>query len=465
MVAKVVIVGRPNVGKSSIFNMLVERKISIVDAMAGVTRDRIAASLHLPERDGKSMRIELIDTGGHGIQDLQNLTVDVERQIALGLGEANLVIFVVDAQTGIAPLDQEVAQLLRTQAGSTPVILVANKVDGEKYIADAQEAAGLGFGEPLCVSATARYQKHRLLETIADKLAEMNLPEVDPSKGKSSEEDGESEMLLAIVGKRNAGKSTLVNALAGDERVIVSEVEGTTRDAIDVRFEIDGRRFTAIDTAGLRKRKSVKEDVEFYSTHRALRAIRRADVVALIIDATVPVSQVDRQLGGEIVRHHKPVVIVINKWDLVEDPEARDSFIEYLDDALKGLSFAPIVFLSALKGQGIRHLVAMATNLHEQANHRVTTGELNRMVERIIAAHPPRIKSGRRFKIYYVTQLEVQPPTIGLFVNQPEAFEPSYERYLLNKLRDEVPYSEVPIKLVVRGKTQSEASQEGTASA
>ena len=264
-------------------------------------------------------------------------------------------------------------------------------------------------------------------------------------------------MLLAIVGKRNAGKSTLVNALAGGERVIVSEVEGTTRDSIDVRFEIDGRRFTAIDTAGVRKRKSLADDVEYYSYHRALRSIRRADVAAFLIDATVPISQVDHKLGHEILRHHKPVVVVVNKWDLVEADHTQEQYIEYLDDALKGLDFAPVVFVSATKLEGVRDMVAMALNLYEQASHRVGTGELNRVIEKLVMAHPPRLKSGKRLKIYYVSQVDVRPPTIGLFVNQPDAFEPSYERYMLNRLRDELPYSEVPIKIVVRGKTHVQA--------
>ncbi len=461
MVPKVVIVGRPNVGKSSILNMLAGRTVSIVDAIAGVTRDRVSTFVDLPaDSDGRPRRFELIDTGGHGIKDSQDLTLDVEKQIARGVAEAHLILFIIDAQAGIVPLDHDVARLLRTQAGKTPVVLVANKVDGEKYIAHAQEAAALGFGEPFCLSATAGYRKHELLDLIAEGCEETVWSGDEPA----DLDETRSEMLLAIVGKRNAGKSTLVNALAGDERVIVSEVEGTTRDAIDVTFELEGRRFTAIDTAGVRKRKSLDGDIEYYSMHRALRAIRRADVVAFMIDAAVPVSQVDHQLANEVLRHHKPAVVVINKWDLVEDKYTREAFVEYLDDALKGLDFAPVAFLTAKRGEGVRELVAMARNLHEQAGHRVSTGELNRVMERIVSANPPRVKSGKRFKIFYVSQVEVHPPTIALVVNQPDAFEPSYERYLLNRLRDELPYSEVPIKIVVRGRSRSEVSEEGATS-
>ena len=451
MLPKVVIVGRPNVGKSSLLNLLAGRQISIVDPTAGVTRDRVATVVTLPPlvRGGQPHRVELIDTGGWGVQDSDNLTREVEQQIAFGVGQADLILFVIDAQAGIIPLDEEVAKLLhRTRRPDTQVMMIANKVDGPSHEAEAYEAERLGFGEVAMVSATSGYQKIGLQEAIAQRI--------DFERFDGSEEPDDPGIQLALVGKRNAGKSTLVNALAGDERVIVSEVEGTTRDSVDVRVEVDGHVFTAIDTAGVRKRKSVKDDIEYYSMHRSMRSIRRADVVLLLIDAALPVSQVDKQLGHEILKHHKPVVIVVNKWDLAESEYTQEQYLEYLDDALKGLSFAPIVFISALNKDGIREVLGLAHNLYQQAQHRVPTAELNKVMEAILAERTPTSSVGKRPKVYYVTQLAVEPPTIGLFVNDPTLFEGGYERFLLNRFRDTLPFSEVPIKLAIRPRKRIE---------
>lgn len=482
MQPKIVIVGRPNVGKSSLLNMLAGRRISIVDETPGVTRDRVSVQVELggsvEENDELTRAIELIDTGGHGIKDSQDLTLDVEKQIALGVGSADLILFLVDAQTGIVPLDEEVAHLLR-MAGcvshqkwkppstpvqgkpirwQTPVMLVANKVDGESHEAGAFEANQLGFGDPVLVSAMNRYNRNGFRRALS-KAFDRILPAVAKRHAELDQEDHESletGVQMAIVGKRNAGKSTLVNALAGEERVIVSEVEGTTRDSIDVRFEIETgegfKTFTAIDTAGVRKRKSLDGDIEYYSYHRALRSIRRADVVLFLIDSSLPVSQVDKQLSLEMQKHFKPCVLVINKWDLAESKHTEEEYIEYLDGVLQGLSYAPIVFISAKEGDGLREVVAMALNLHQQSGHRVGTGELNRLFEQLIERHTPRSKLGKRPKIFYVTQTDVHPPSISLFVNDPDMFDPAYQRYLLNQMREELPYSEVPIKLSFRGK-------------
>lgn len=441
------IVGRPNVGKSSLLNLLARRRISIVDEMPGVTRDRISAVVELPAtlETGEPITVEMIDTGGHGIIDVQDLTAEIERQIAVGIAESDLILFVVDAQSGVTPLDQQVAQLLRITAGDTPIILVANKVDGQVHEPAAYEALRLGFGEPVMVSAANSYNKVALADAIVELLRSRDHQGIHaPSDG---EEGG---VKLAIVGKRNAGKSTLVNALAGSERVIVSEKEGTTRDSVDVRFEMDDQVFTAIDTAGARKRKSIKQNVEYYSYHRALRSIRRADVVLLLIDAAVPVSQVDSQLSQEVLCHYKPCVIVVNKWDLAEQDYTQEQYLEYLDKSLKGLAFAPIAFISADRGEGMGELVATASNLYTQAGHRVTTGELNRVAERVLAQRTPVSKVGKQPKVYYVTQSQTHPPTIAMFVNHPELFDAGYERFFINRLRDELPFSEVPIQLVIR---------------
>jgi GTP-binding protein len=489
----IVIVGRPNVGKSSILNLLAGRKVSIVDPTAGVTRDRVSTLAVIPPqtKHGKFRRIELIDTGGYGIEDTANLTTQVEAQIARGIAQADLIFFVIDAQSGIVPLDQKTATLLRQSNARAPVVLIANKVDSSRHEADAVDAMRLGFGEPITLSAITAYHKHDLYEAIHDRIDWSAFPasdasalgrgakpdddaddedeERDPSDAEFAPEDedtsgggdsgGAGEMKLAIVGKRNAGKSTLVNALAGEERVIVSEVEGTTRDAIDVRFEIDGKPFLAIDTAGVRKGKSLSGDIEYYSHHRALRSVRRADVVLLVIDAAVPVSQVDKQLGNEILKHHRPCVLVVNKWDLAEQNYTQEQYLEYLDKALKGFDFAPVVFLCAQKGEGVRDAVAMAMNLHEQARHRVGTAELNKVMETILAERGPSAKGGKRPKIYYVTQLAVDPPTIALFVNNVLAFDHNYQRFLINRFRDLLPYSEVPIKLLIRARRSTPKSE------
>ncbi|QDU73019.1 ribosome biogenesis GTPase Der [Mucisphaera calidilacus] len=456
MLPKIVIVGRPNVGKSSLLNMLAGRRISIVDDMAGVTRDRIAATAEIPGQPGEEPRpVEVIDTGGYGIKDSQNLTREVEQQIANGLAEAHLVLFVVDAQTGVVPLDQTVAEVLRQSLGKgtdrKPCLVIVNKVDAEKLEADAYEAASLGLGQPLFISAKTGHNKRLFLDTLRREIDRLNLPD-------TPEDTLDPGIRIAIVGKRNAGKSTLTNALAGDQRVIVSEAEGTTRDAVDVRFEVptdDGnatRVFTAIDTAGVRKRKSMKQDIEYYAHHRALRSIRRADVCLLLIDATLPISQVDKQLGHEILEHHRPTVIVINKWDLAEKNHTEEEYAEYLDNELKGFSFAPIVFISAKNEEGMREMLALVANLYEQANHRVGTGEINRVVETIMAERGPSSKHGKIAKVYYATQTAVHPPTVTIFVNDPDLFNPNYQRFILNRFRDELPYSEVPINLQIRGK-------------
>ena len=447
MLPKIAIVGRPNVGKSSLLNMFAGRRVSIVEATPGVTRDRVSTIVTLPaeDPDAEDCYAELIDTGGYGIEDVQQLTAEVEAQIERAVRSADLVLMVVDAQAGIQPLDERVAQVLREGGDAAPpIVLVANKVDDSTHESGAYEAAALGFDEPVMVSATSGFNRADLSERIRGALDWSRFTEA------TGDEAPDMGVQLAIVGKRNAGKSTLVNALAADERVIVNEQAGTTRDAVDVRFEHEGRVFTAIDTAGTRKEKSVGSDVEYYAMHRALRSIRRCDVCLLIIDAAVPLSQVDRKLANEILEHHRPVIIVVNKWDLAEHGHTQEEYAEYLDDALKGLSFAPIAFVSAQQREGLPELLSTAAALHEQADERVTTAQLNEVIETIAAERGPRSKGGKPAKIFYATQLETHPPTIALFVNDPELFDAGYARFILNRFRDHLPFAEVPIKLVFR---------------
>jgi GTPase len=456
MLPKVAIVGRPNVGKSSLLNMLAGKLISIVDPTAGVTRDRITVDVELPPGPkGEPRYCELIDTGGYGVYSgdarWESLTDDVERQIGLAVQEADIILFVVDAQSGVTPLDAQVAQLLRKRVvGASPVVLVANKVDDASHEAAAMGLMTLGFGEPVMVSATGKRGRHELLELMSERL------------GASAEQaPATSEMLLAIVGRRNAGKSTLVNTLAGAERVIASEIPGTTRDSVDVRFELEGRTFTAVDTAGVRKRKSMADDIEYYSLHRALRSIRRADVVVLLIDATEPVGQLEKHLGAEIIEHFKPCIIAVNKWDLVKDRLTTDQFMPYLGDVLRGLDFAPVAFISAKDNDNVRGLVKTASDLHGQAGQRIPTGRLNAVVQQILQQRGPSSKLGQQARIYYATMPSTSPPTITLFVNHPELFDATYQRYLVNQFRLHLPYVEVPIRLLIRGRRPRESGEDG----
>jgi GTPase len=431
----VAIVGRPNVGKSSLFNWLAGRRISIVDPTAGVTRDRVSTVVEYGDRFW-----EIMDTGGIGIVDVDDLTADVERQIQIAIDSAAVIVFVVDVRDGVVPLDEEVAAKLRTLR--KPVILVANKADTEKLGQQAGEFCKFGYGEPLCVSAEQKLGKEELFDLILAKLP--------PDTGEGPPE--EVALKIAIVGRRNAGKSTFINSLAGAERVIVSEVPGTTRDSVDVRLERDGKSYIAIDTAGVRKKTSLASDVEFYSLHRAQRSIRRADVVLHFFDARHRIGRVDKQLAEYIVEEHKPAIFVMNKWDLVKDQVPTDKMADYVRSVFPMLDHVPIAFITAQKGKNTLRLLQLAVQLHKQAGIRVSTGDLNRAVRAAIEASPPPMAGSRQPKVFYATQIGVHPPTIVLFTNGPELFDDTYVRYLTKSLRDTFPFSEVAIKVVLRAK-------------
>jgi GTP-binding protein len=450
----IAIVGRPNVGKSSLLNALVGKRISIVQDMPGVTRDRVSYYLPINGRF-----IELVDTGGYGHVDADKLTEHIQEQIELAMSRAQVVLLVVDCKDGLTGGDEQIVALLRRKGIKT--VLIANKADGPKSDVALGDFARLGMGTPIAVSAVNNRNLDQVLAIIRKNVDLSDAPREMP----------QPQMMLAIVGKRNAGKSTLVNAIArlyeGDpQRVIVSEVPGTTRDSIDVRFDKDGKTLIVIDTAGVRKkRRMATSDIDFYSFHRAQRSIRRADVIVMLIDGVEPISEPDKKLARYITEQFKPVLLVINKWDLtrqklrearkdaaIDDAAIMQEFREYLDQELQHVDYAPIVFVSAKDGKNIQTVIDAAQYLFKQSTTRLTTGQLNRVVRQILQEKQPSTPSGRKARIYYATQTDVAPPTIVLFVNNPKFVDENYQRFMINRFRELLPYPEVPIRLVIRGR-------------
>ncbi|MGB7157265.1 MAG: ribosome biogenesis GTPase Der [Tepidisphaeraceae bacterium] len=454
----IAIVGRPNVGKSSLLNALVGKRISIVQDLPGVTRDRVMMPLEI---DGRY--VELVDTGGYGFIDDQGLTEHIRHQIEIAMTRADLVLFIVDTEAGLTGGDEQIAALLRRQSIKT--VLIANKTDGPKADPALGDFARLGLGTPVGVSALRDRNLDQVVNAIRKNVDLTDAPTELP----------QPQMLVAIVGKRNAGKSTLVNAIArhyeGDpERVIVSEVPGTTRDSIDVRFEKDGKTMVVIDTAGVRKKRHMAtNDIEFYSFHRAQRSIRRADVVLMLIDGTEPVSEPDKKLAQYIAEQHKAVILVINKWDLARqriraqrkqdedkfrDEDVMEEFGEYLGQELQHLNYAPIAFITAKEGKNVQQVLDLSQNLFKQSHERLTTGHLNKVVRAILDQQHPSSPTGRRAKVFYATQTDVAPPTIVLFVNNPQYVNENYQRFMINRFREMLPFAEVPIRLVIRGRVK-----------
>ncbi|MBL8750464.1 MAG: ribosome biogenesis GTPase Der [Planctomycetes bacterium] len=428
----VAIVGRPNVGKSSLLNRLVGRRVSIVEPTAGVTRDRVSVPVRHRDRT-----FELVDTGGLGLVDEALLKEHVEAQIGFALATADVVLFVVDGREGRVPGDDMVARRLRTLGKK--VLLVVNKVEAFHDEVAVSTWHQLGFGDATPVSAKEGWGASGLLDRIVDELPPKN----------SDEDAAEGDVLhFAVVGKRNSGKSTLINLLAGEERVIVSELPGTTRDAIDVVFDFDGRKLMAIDTAGVRKKKSLEHAIELFAHNRSNDSIRRSHVCVHMFDVREQISQVDKALAAYCVEQHKPVLLVGNKIDLAPELDLQ-KWDAYIRQQLPGLDHAPVAFMSARDGTNVRETLEILFDLREQTRVSMPTPKLNAVLQDARDRLMPT--SGGHFpKMFYGTQTGTEPLAVMIFVNEPRLFRGQYERYLTHRLREAFDCPEVPIRIVFR---------------
>lgn len=428
----IAIVGRPNVGKSTFFNKVVGRKISITEDRPGVTRDRLYA-----DAEWRGRTFSLVDTGGIEIKSDDIMWRQIKKQAEVAIDTANVILFFVDGREGLTTSDYDVAEMLRKS--KKPVILVVNKID-EYSEEKVFEFYSLGLGEPYPVSS-----EHG--KGIGDVLDEC----VSYFEKNAGEED--DSLKIAVVGKPNAGKSSIVNRLLGFERSIVTDIAGTTRDAIDTKFTYDGRSYTIIDTAGIRKKAKVEDDIEYYSVMRAFDAVRRADVCLLVVDSTEGLTEQDTKIIGYVHEQGKPSVIVMNKWDLIEkDTNTINKFEEKLKEELKFMDYFQSVYVSAKTGQRAEKIMKEVDRVYSNAHMRIPTGTLNDLILDTVRANEPPSYNGRRLKVYYTSQVAVAPPTFVLFVNSSDLMHFSYERFLENSIRKAFDFSGTPIKIVTREK-------------
>ncbi len=432
----VAVVGRPNVGKSTFFNKMAGSRISIVEDTPGVTRDRVYADC-----EWQSYRFTLIDTGGIDPNSEDALLMQMRRQAEIAIETCDVILFFVDGRQGLTADDESVADLLRRSG--KPLLLVVNKVDNINQIDNIYDFYALGIGEPIAISSVNMMNFGDLLEEIT-KL----LPKDD------SEEFEQTTVHIAVVGKPNVGKSSLVNRILGQERVMVSDIPGTTRDAIDTRFEDNGDQFVIIDTAGIRRKRAIEhESIERYSIVRAFAAVDRSDVVLMIIDAVEGVTEQDTKIAGYVHEEGKAAIIVINKWDLIDkETGTLEGYTKKVRNDLKFMGYAPIVFISALSGQRVQKILELVREVYTQATRRVTTGLLNDILHDAQAALQPPSSSGKRLKIYYVTQQATRPPTFVFFLNDVKLMHFSYERYLDNFFRKSFGFEGTPLKFIMREK-------------
>ena len=436
----VAIIGRPNVGKSTLFNVLIGEKLAIIEDRPGVTRDRIYADA---EWCGKYFQV--IDTGGIEPESEDIILKQMRRQAELAMDMADVIVFITDVKAGVTVQDEEVASMLRRT--NKPVILVCNKCDNVGTPpADIYEFYNLGLGEPLPISAKAKLGIGEILDNICSYFPEDN---------ENSEE--EERISVAIIGKPNVGKSSLVNYILGEERTIVSNVAGTTRDAIDSKFENKYGKYTFIDTAGIRKKSKVYDKVERYSVIKAQAAVDRADVCVIMIDALEGVTEQDEKIAGYAHEKGKAMIIAINKWDLINKGDTTvDSYKKRIKEKFKFMSYAPILFISTKTGQRVEKLFETVNKVYKANTFRVSTSILNDVIIEALAITPPNVEKGKRLKVYYVTQVRNKPPTFVAFVNDKELMHFSYLRYLENHIRKNFDLEGTPIIIMARGKNEKE---------
>ena len=431
----IAIVGRPNVGKSTLFNRLTESRKAIVDESSGVTRDR---------QYGKSVwngvEFSVIDTGGYAVNSEDIFEGEIRKQVMLAIEEADVIVFVVDVENGITDMDEEVAAVLRRS--TKKVFIAVNKVDNNTRIMDSHEFYSLGLGELYCISSMTGSGTGELLDAIVKEFPE-----------KEDDSFDENVPRFAVIGRPNVGKSSFINALTGEDRNIVTDIAGTTRDAIHTRYTKYGHDFYLIDTAGLRKRTKLKEDVEFYSTMRSVRTIEDSDVCLLILDATRGIESQDVSIFHLIERNKKGVVILVNKWDLIEkDNSSTIEFTKQIKERISPFVDVPIMFISALSKQRILKALETAVEVYENRSKKIKTSELNEVMLKAIEAYPPPSIKGKFVKIKYVTQLPSQTPSFAFFANLPQYVKEAYRRYLENKIRENFNFSGVPIQIYIRKK-------------
>jgi len=428
----VAIVGRPNVGKSTLFNRLTTARTAIEEKVPGVTRDRLYGQT---EWNGKSLII--VDTGGITFGRVDQISTLVRNQVQLAIEEATLIIFLVDGREGLTALDEEISAMLRRSGKE--VIPVVNKIDQFEQDSMKYNFYGLGFGDPLPLSAVHGKGTGELLDLISSKL---------DLKIQAAEDYLPDAVKVAVIGRPNVGKSSLINKMLGEERVIVSDIPGTTRDAIDTFYSYDQQPYLLIDTAGMRRKSKVRESVEYYSVLRSLKAVQRADLALLLIDALDGITEQDQRLAGYVDQTGRGLILVINKWDLVRDAEnARADFIINLKRQFSFVPYAQVVFISALTGWRLQKIYPLILQTWQELHKRISTSLLNELLEDAIAVNPPATVKGKRVRIYYVTQPAVKPPSFVFFANEPELIHFSYMRYLENRIRESFGFTGTPIRI------------------